>query len=100
MLPVQTFALDSAVVEVQEMFSSHGGLLRYKSPTKKGVILYFCPYFNQAIPKSVLFSIAVLTSVLLKSVFSLFFLYSNQSPIKKGVFPSSIFALILNKALA
>ena len=27
------------VVEVQEMFSSHGGLLRYQSQTKKGSFL-------------------------------------------------------------
>ena len=48
--------------------------LNKQSPTKKGVLLYICPYSNQSSTKNGVFAInaVILTKVLPKRVFSVF----------------------------
>ena len=75
-------------------------ILSHPSTTKKGVFLYFCPYFNQSWTKNGVLSIIalILIKALPNRAFFLHFCpYSNQIPTKKGVF--FLFYLILAKVL-
>ena len=84
----QIFTLDSAVVEVKEMFSSHGSLLT--------IVLYFCPYSNQVpVKKGVfLFFALILSHALPKRVFFRIFALTLTEALPQRV-SYSIFTLIL-----